>query len=400
MEYIIENFSVGYQNIHGLHDQLGCKAERLENELKHDIEILSEVWGCNCILTFENYKFDIIEPQKHVGVKKGRKSGGFIILTKNNIDKKMIKFIKRSNNFVWIEVYKKLIQNLDENLLIVASYINDITSTYYNDNIFEELNRDVLTFCNGNKPVLLMGDLNSRTGNLNEIYNEPDSKFLPNFPQDTKFVDLPKRRNCDEKEDTHGKKIITFCKSFNFIILNGRTKGDNSGNYTHLNFNNGPSAVDYGICNEKGYELIDNFLVLPLNEISDHSKIVTILKDIPPPRKKQEINDYMWKARGTLYVWDDKGKNNFFKSLNDCTLEMNEILQRIDAGLIHSTGEKIQQIFINTAKATLKIRNKKIGKNWKKEKSLKNGLTEIVQNLRLKYVKLKNKSIYLRMIIF
>jgi len=79
--------------------------------------------------------------------------------------------------------------------------------------------------------------------------------------------------------DSHGRKVITYCKSFDFVILNGRTRGDFSGNYTHLNFNNGPSAIDYGICNDMGYELIDNFLVLPMNELSDHSKIVTILKE-------------------------------------------------------------------------------------------------------------------------
>ena len=123
----IDNFSVGYHNIHGLHDQLGCKAKILEKDLKHDIEIWSEVWGCEHILEFENYELDIIEPQKHAGVKKGRKSGGFIILIKKDIEKNMIKFAKKSNNFVWIEVSKHLIENLEENIFIVASYINDIT---------------------------------------------------------------------------------------------------------------------------------------------------------------------------------------------------------------------------------------------------------------------------------
>ena len=60
-------FSVGYQNIHGLHDSLGCKSRKLENELKNDIEIWSEVWGCECKLKFDDYEFEIIEPQKHTG---------------------------------------------------------------------------------------------------------------------------------------------------------------------------------------------------------------------------------------------------------------------------------------------------------------------------------------------
>ena len=117
------------------------------------------MWGCSCALKFNDYESYTIEPQKHAGVNKGRKSGGFIILIKKDIDKKMIKFAKKSNNFVWIEVSKHLIKNLEQNLYIVASYINDITSTYYNDDIFEELNNDVLTFCNESNAVLIMGEL-------------------------------------------------------------------------------------------------------------------------------------------------------------------------------------------------------------------------------------------------
>ena len=89
-------------------------------------------------MNFGDYEFETVEPQKHAGVKKkGRKSGGFIILIKKNIDRKFIKFAKISNNFVWIEVSKNVIENLNENLLIIASYINDINSTYYDDKIFK-----------------------------------------------------------------------------------------------------------------------------------------------------------------------------------------------------------------------------------------------------------------------
>ena len=381
MNYI-KNFSVGYQNIHGLHDQLGCKAKRLECELRHDIEILSEIWGCNCKLDFGEYEYEIIEPQKHAGVKKGRKSGGFIILIKKHIDRKLIKFFKISNNFVWIEVSKNLIENLNENLLIIASYINDITSTYYDDEIFEELNNDVLTFCNGENPVLLMGDLNSRTGELNEIYVESENEFISNFPQKTTFLNVPPRKNCDKKEDSHGKKIISFCKSVDFVILNGRSKGDPCGNYTHLNFNNGPSAVDYGICNENGYELIDNFLILPMNELSDHSKIVTIFKDILPMAEKKDTDKYKWKTRGILYEWDEKRKKDFLKEIKSKTKEIYEISQHINAGLIHSTGEKIQQIFLSTAKTILKVKNKNITNNCKRRKISKKWFDDDCKKLK------------------
>lgn len=134
-----------------------------------------------------------------------------------------------------------------------------------------------------------MGDLNSRTGIQNEIYTECDSDVLPNLPRKSKFWNIPLRKNCDEKEDTHGKKVITFCKTFDLIILNGRTKGDPCGNYTHVNFNNGPSSIDYGLCNKMAHAFVDNFLVLPMTELSDHAKIVTIFKEKDFENKKMEV---------------------------------------------------------------------------------------------------------------
>ena len=230
----------------------------------------------------------------------------------------------------------------------------------------------MITYCKESTPVLLMGDLNSRTGIQNEIYTECDSDFLPNLPRKSKFWNIPLRKNCDEKEDTHGKKVITFCKTFDFMILNGRTKGDPCGNYTHLNFNNGPSSIDYGLCNKMAYTFVDNFLVLPMTELSDHAKIVTIFKEKSFENIKNGDDNYNWKSRGTLYEWDIRNKRNFYNKLMSSKREIEQITQHIDAGLIHSTGEKIQQLFINTAKKTLKSKkNKRISKNWKESKTSK-----------------------------
>ena len=245
-----------------------------------------------------------------------------------------------------------------------------------------------------------MGDLNGRTALQNDVYNESDKEFFPSFPQKPKFINVPTRKNCDKKEDSHGNKIITFCKTFDFIILNGRTKGDPCGKYTHLNFNNGPSAVDYGLCNENSYAFITNFLVLPMNELSDHSKIVTIFKESPSINSNNDNDKYNWKSRGVLYKWDRKSKSKFFNKLKSSVGEIEEITQRIDAGLIHSTAEKNQQLFLNTAKATLQAKVKKIPKNWKKRKKSKNGLMLTVKSSRLEFGKLEEKNTCLPMIIY
>ena len=152
-----------------MHSATGCKINEVNNELYNDIEILAETWGCTCELIFENYSDHYVAPQKRSGVKKGRKSGGFIILIKNHISKD-VKILKKSNNFVWLEVNKKYIENLQNNFLVVGTYISDITSTYYDESIFQELYTDVLNFSSENTPILFLGDFNGRTGELDESY--------------------------------------------------------------------------------------------------------------------------------------------------------------------------------------------------------------------------------------
>ena len=91
----LKEFSVGFRNIKGLHDDSVCKINEIKRDLSDDIEILVETWGCKCKLEFEDYFLEYVSPQKHMGVKKGRNSGGFIVLFKNYLAKN-VKIIKKS----------------------------------------------------------------------------------------------------------------------------------------------------------------------------------------------------------------------------------------------------------------------------------------------------------------
>ena len=262
---------------------------------------------------------------------------------------------------------------------------NDITSTYYNEEIFEELDNDIHNFSKDGTPILVMGDFNGRTGLLRDIF-EDDKPFFPGPQKNSAFIDTPIRKNC------HGNKIINFCKTFDFMILNGRTSGDPFGNFTHLNFNNGPSTIDYAICNERCFSSIANFLVLPMNELSDHSKIVVVFKDETNKKSVTENDNYAWKQRGTLFKWDKKRKRNFVNKLKNTVKEIGDIQHRIDAGLVHSTGKQIQQLYIKTASGTLQEKRKKVSKNWKKRKNQKSGLTLNVEISKKKFVSSEGKA--------
>ena len=301
-------------------------------------------------------------------MKKGRKSGGFFILFKKYLSKKF-KILKKSNNYVWIEIDKNCIKILQTNFIVVATYISDITSTYYDEKIFEELYADILKYTDEKTPILFTGDFNGRTGERDDSYRENELINQEIISTPNTFVNLPKRKNCDSIINSHGEKIIQLCLTFDLKILNGRMSGDAIGNFTHLNTNKGESTIDYSICNKLIYESIDNFIILPLNEKSDHSKIVTLFKKETVSHNPKK-DTYKWNHLGVRYKWDKNYKRKFIEALKINDMLIDNITQRIEAGLIDSTGEKIQKLFLDAAKASLE--SKKIfDKNWKKNKKSK-----------------------------
>ena len=141
---------------------------------------------------------------------------------------------------------------------------------------------------------MITGDLNGRTGLLDDIFHEDggEEPFIPNTNNNS--YHFPNRRNCDISIDSHGRKIIQLCHMFDLKILNGRQSGDFIGNFTHLNYNGGVSTIDYGLCNNILYDSVENFFVLPQNELSDHSKIVTYFKNNIVV-KENPLDTYPWK---------------------------------------------------------------------------------------------------------
>jgi hypothetical protein len=72
--------------------------------------------------------------------------------------------------------------------------------------------------------------------------------------------------------DVQGRIILDLCKALNLRILNGRTPGDRWGNLTRFptRANEKPSSLDYGICTINLLTSIQNFIVFPISELSDH----------------------------------------------------------------------------------------------------------------------------------
>ena len=110
-------------------------------------------------------------------------------------------------------------------------------------------------------------------------------------------------------------------------------------------------------------------MVLPQNELSDHCKIVTELEEILVP--DEDIEDhYKWTPFNRKYQWDNKLAKQFTKQLSDDKNYTKEIQQRIEAGLINSSGELIQELFQKTATKMFRCKQDEVYSNPTKPKKL------------------------------
>ena len=132
-------------------------------------------------------------------------------------------------------------------------------------------------------------------------------------------------------------------------IANGRMRGDCLGNFTHHNKNNGQSIVDLALISDCLYPYIEDVKVLPQPEFSDDCKIVLIINNMKPIKTKQK--DYKWLDRKHEYKWDKDIPEKFQAALNSQKVKaiIDNCKQRIEAGLIESSGELLQKILQEAA---------------------------------------------------
>ena len=77
----------------------------------------------------------------------------------------------------------------------MAAYVHDITSAYFEPGVFDILSEDITKFCDMNTPLIITGDLNSRTGTEDENYDdfEVNNIFIQS---DNASIALVNRKNC------------------------------------------------------------------------------------------------------------------------------------------------------------------------------------------------------------
>ena len=174
--------------------------------------------------------------------------------------------------------------------------------------------------------IIVMGDLNARTGNLKCVLNHAsdniavENVFHEQFTNDDPITPsllnnlgfAVRRTSQDKTVFDYGHKLIDLCTATNMCILNGRAFDDkNVGRLTCCN-HRGQSVVDYALVDKNVMYSCTNFNVANnFNAYSDHVPISLSLK-CTFRRNVQPSDD----TSRTAYKWNENHNETYKNKIN------------------------------------------------------------------------------------
>ena len=109
--------------------------------------------------------------------------------------------------------------------------------------------------------IIVCGDLNARTGKINDIIHQDINMHIPLPDCYTCDLSINNRMNQDKVIDYREKQVMDTCISTQMSVLNGCLLGDWEGCFICHKFN-GASTNDYMIGSQALISLIHTFMVV------------------------------------------------------------------------------------------------------------------------------------------
>ena len=288
--------TVGCWNIEGIYENFnGAKISKLEDPCflktlsRFDILCLQETH----ISQEENVKIPKgFRPIPHCRRISGnsRYFGGLLILIRKSIYPG-IKRGKFSDDDAFHLILKGEYFGLDSDKNVIFTYASPATSSYTKartENIFDKIETKI-----DPKNLIIIGDLNGKTGLEEDYVSDSSDDHSPVAEIPCYIRDIPSARENMDKHplDQQGKRILETCKNMSLRILNGRSKGDEKGNFTRYpkHIRESPSTIDYALCSTDSLHEIHEFAVLPFLGLSDHCCIQFNLSINSKPSKTVEV---------------------------------------------------------------------------------------------------------------
>ena len=210
------------------------------------------------------------------------RSGGLCIGVQRSLEKHITHIETECMDIQAICISKNLTQT-EKNITLINIYDSPENSSYkqrmrklgLEENTLETL----LHFIGeqlDHSEIMLLGDLNARTGPMNFI---PSTKDWTN----RKYTNAPIacRASRDSIINERGNRLLELLGSCNLTMLNGNMIGDIFGEYTCYTYN-GQSVVDYVAVSPNIKNLVKSFKVLAMTDLSDHRPLLCQLSPRVP----------------------------------------------------------------------------------------------------------------------
>jgi len=289
--------------------------------------------------------------------KNGRHFGGWAVLIKENLWNLGIKVIEQSLDFVWLKVSKDTFR-LPNDLYLCLTYIPPCDSQYLANlgvDILEQIQNSIIKYSKLGE-IILMGDLNARTGHEVDFVQGDCDTALPLGLEYITDRQISVRNSLDTILNTRGKEILDLCISARMRILNGRKLGDTLGYHTCHKFN-GSSVADYAIVSESLLDCIPYFKVSNfMADISDHCCISFKIKS--PVIHVNTVKDTVLPFP-TSFKWSNESVEFYLEALSSPTIKkgISDFLQapfELDQSGINSAIDQITNIYQMAAKKSLR----------------------------------------------
>lgn len=326
-----------------------------------------------------------VRPKKN---KVNTASGGLSIFINSQI-RKYVKCLPRSDsNIVWLQIHSA--DGTTSDTYIGCAYIPPENSSFGKDNthlIWDKFEHDIeLYTVKGN--VIVCGDLNARTGNMNDFITMDSDNNYCLLPQTYYFDRLHGRSSMDKTVSKYGRKFVNMCTDNMLSIMNGRTLGDLQGRFT-CNTPQGSSVVDYFACSQDILQNVASMTVKDFTVYSDHCPIelkvyLSISKQNSEIKKPKTQSVHNHNKKGTnnslSFVWDNNSAEQFVSALGSEAIQTD--IRQIEEDLNHITKldnsdkkenvdrivENLTDIFKKTAKISLRMKRGKKSYNRKPQK--------------------------------
>lgn len=290
--------------------------------------------------------------------KSKRGQAGVSLLIKNKHLDYLSHIKSASPNIIWCQLNRQLF-GINSDIYLAAVYLPPLQSQRIaGEDVLSILEQEIHKYSIQGK-ITLLGDLNARTGTLNDFIENDCHDFLAT--DDTYNLDKiwPKRNNGDYTVNRLGGEILRLCIGNKLRILNGRVAGDLDGKLTSYQ-SNGASTVDYGIVSEDLQNTVLGFQVQALTPYSDHCPITLKLasrnRDITNNNasKNSQRKEASPQNSFTKFLWKSESKDKFISALSSIDIQDQlQYFSRVPHSSIDDEISQFNQILKSVAKRSL-----------------------------------------------